>query len=213
MTKEDMKEKKLEELVRRCVEKRNGNRIRHIVRVVAKAYEKNPEKLREYFDEHRQERHMTYEERQLRDELRDEYGLPVPLIFTESYKHDELVAGIATSAYYSLTGDIEPILKTRYGGLGATITLSGSDDVLTFLKKLEKTPTLHTQLQYANVNLILTGEEVKGLAQAVRKLASEGMLMGSGSSRSEGHESLRCEYGTKGWSEIIDLRKRVVKKR
>ena len=131
MTKEDMKEKKLEELVRRCVEKRNGNRIRHIVRVVAKAYEKNPEKLRRYFS-----------------------------------SDDALVAGIATSAYYSLTGDIEPILKTRYGGLGATITLSGSDDVLTFLKKLEKTPTLHTQLQYANVNLILTGEEVKGLASS-----------------------------------------------
>ena len=45
---------------------------------------------------------------------------------------NELVVGIATSAYHFLTGDIRPIQEKEYGGLGAIV--NGSEKYLTFKK-------------------------------------------------------------------------------
>ena len=164
------KEKKLEKLVHKCYKKTNGNRIRHIVRVVAKAYKENPEELIEYFD---------------------------------SDKHDELVVGIATSAYHFLTEDIRPIQTKEHGGLGAIITIG--DDSLSLLYMLEGTLDRYEQLQYANLKLIVTEGRVKELIgklvtrRAVEKLAQEVKRMGSSGQK----RSVRRRVG----DEIINFRK------
>ena len=44
-------EQKLSKLLEKTVEERNGNRIRHLTRVIAKSYSENPEELKEYFDD------------------------------------------------------------------------------------------------------------------------------------------------------------------
>ena len=80
---------KLPNLIEKLYNIKNGNRMRQVVRIVAKAYKQNPEQLKEYFN----------------------------------HEHDKL-AGIATSAYHLLTGDIMPIQETEYGGLGAIIEKS-----------------------------------------------------------------------------------------
>ncbi len=71
----------------RAIERKDGARLRHLTRVISRAYQESPEELGDYFE-----------------------------------AKDELVAGIATSAYYYLTGNIIPIQKIEYGGLGAIIT-------------------------------------------------------------------------------------------
>ena len=80
------REEKLKNVLLKVLEKGNGNGVRHLVRIVANAYENNPEKLRRYFN-----------------------------------SEDNKIAGIATSAYHFLTGDIKPIQTREYGGLGAII--------------------------------------------------------------------------------------------
>ena len=85
-------------LLQTAFDKRNGNRIRHLVRIVAHAYSQNPEELENYFN-----------------------------------NENQLVAGIATSAYHFLTDKITPIQTKAFGGLGAII--NQSDKNLKFNKK------------------------------------------------------------------------------
>lgn len=110
------KKKKLEDLLFNLVVvrvKKNGNRVRHLTRVIASAYEDNPDELKKYFE--------------------DSNGF---------------VAGIATSAYHFLTGDIKPIQKIEDGGLGAII--SQSENGLKFSKwQLRFAKLTGTALQYS----------------------------------------------------------------
>ena len=94
----DNSEDRFAYLLQIAVDKRNGNRIRHLVRIVAHAYSQNPKKLKNYFN-----------------------------------NENQLVAGIATSAYHFLTGKITPIQKKEFGGLGAIINQSKEN--LKFNKK------------------------------------------------------------------------------
>ena len=86
------------DLLQTAFDKKNGNRIRHLVRIVAHAYSQNPEELENYFN-----------------------------------NENQLVAGIATSAYHFLTDKITPIQTKAFGGLGAIINQSG--DGLKFNQK------------------------------------------------------------------------------
>lgn len=80
------REDKIINLAKKLHSRQNGNRIRQVVRAAAKAYQSNPEQLKEYFN------------------------------------HDEnLLAGIATSAYHRITGDLNPCQEIKYGGLGVII--------------------------------------------------------------------------------------------
>lgn len=79
------KEEKLINVISKVAGKENGNRVRHLVRIVANAYDNDPKRLKRYFND------------------------------------SELIAGLATSAYHFLTGDIKPIQTREYGGLGAII--------------------------------------------------------------------------------------------
>jgi len=89
------KTKKLGGLLEYAVDKSRGNFVRALMRIIAKAYEKNPETLRRYFNHENQK-----------------------------------IAGIATSAYHFLTGDIKPIQTRNFGGLGAII--NDSEESLKF---------------------------------------------------------------------------------
>lgn len=77
---------KLDELLGKITGEENGNRVRHLTRIISKAYSENPGKLE------------------------DLYNNP-----------NQFIAGIATSAYYLLTGDMTPIIETDFGGFGAII--------------------------------------------------------------------------------------------
>jgi hypothetical protein len=50
-----------------------------------------------------------------------------PLLLKPYFSHENpKLAGIATSAFYLITGNIEPIQTTEYGGLGAIIDKTGA---------------------------------------------------------------------------------------
>lgn len=94
----DNSEDRFSSLLQTAFDKRNGNRIRHLVRIIANAYSQNPEELKNYFD-----------------------------------NENQLVEGIATSAYNFLTNEITPIQEKEFGGLGAIINQSKEN--LKFNKK------------------------------------------------------------------------------
>ena len=109
-----MTEEKLKRLTNEFYNARNGNRIRDIVKVVAKTYEKNPVEIMKYFNH-----------------------------------EDRKIAGIATSAYHLLTGDLTPMCRREFGGLGAII--NDSEFGLTFGRN---------QLQFSeNSGVALTGSK------------------------------------------------------
>ena len=125
------KKKKLEELLAKLLVpsidhrelnvRESGNRIRHLTRVIAASYKNDPEELRKFFEVSDQSVGNLASEEQL-------------LI-------NQFVAGIATSAYHFLTGDITSIQTVEYGGLGAII--SKSEPNLKFSKE---------QLNYAKIS-------------------------------------------------------------
>ncbi len=108
-------------LVNSLYESKNGNAIRNLVSTVAKAYEKRPEDLIDF----------------LSSKYRPD-KIEQTFFFNQTA---DLVEGIATSAYHALTGDIDPMQNTVYGGLGASI--SESDKRLLFS---------NSQLQFAKVS-------------------------------------------------------------
>lgn len=77
------KTRKLEEILTKAVDKRNGNRVRQIKSAVKKHYKENLKELKTF---------LTHENKYL--------------------------AGIATSVYFELTGNLLPAQIEEYGGLG-----------------------------------------------------------------------------------------------
>lgn len=66
---------------------KDGDIIRKITSIIAKAYVDNPESLKEYFS------------------------------------HKNLyIQGVSTGAYAMITGDLDPVIYRKFGGLGATLT-------------------------------------------------------------------------------------------
>ena len=47
----DNKKRRLSSLLYKVVKNKNGNAVRHLTRIIAKAYKSNPEKLRKYFND------------------------------------------------------------------------------------------------------------------------------------------------------------------
>jgi len=80
------REGRLTGILSKTIGDKNGNGVRHVMKIVSKSYKENPEELREYFN-----------------------------------SRNSFIGGIATSAYYFLTGIMEPIQEFEYGGLGAII--------------------------------------------------------------------------------------------
>ncbi len=125
----------LEKVYERAIKRKDGSRIRHLVRVVANAYKNNPNELKpSSYDSYQ---NFPYED------------------------YNEKIAGIASSAYHFLTGDFKAIQFFEYGGLGAIITkspdeLKFSDNQLQFArisgKALSHSVNSGNALQYAETS-------------------------------------------------------------